>query len=150
MLLVKKSNYLVFFPAQIWAICYFSAFFLVLSTCCMHYFPDPVTSLMNILYCTVHVHFVLYCTVHFFLTKNFFNTKIMVLFEAGQIYSNFSFLVTYKALTLYLPEKMQHPPNFLMSIFDYQVFSNKHINVIKIFHNSNNSRMCWSHDLTIY
>ena len=44
-----------------------------------------------------------------------------------------------KALTLYVPRKMQHPPNFL--ILDYQVTFNKYVNTIKILHISNNLRM---------
>ena len=46
-----------------------------------------------------------------------------------------------KALALYMPEKLQHTPNFLIPIFDYQVIFNKHISAIKIFHISDNSKM---------
>ena len=36
-----------------------------------------------------------------------------------------------EALTLYVPGKMQHSPNFLQPIFDYQVAFNEIINTIK-------------------
>ena len=32
-----------------------------------------------------------------------------------------------KVLTLYVPGKIQRPPNFLISIFDYHVIFDKHI-----------------------
>ena len=46
-----------------------------------------------------------------------------------------------KALTLDVPGKMQHTPNFLTPIFGTQVIFNKHVNAIKVFHISNSSRM---------
>ena len=59
---------MAFFRAQVWVIRYFSAFFLVLSTCCVHYFLDSVMSFIDILYI-------------FFSNKELFNTKIMILFR---------------------------------------------------------------------
>ena len=34
-----------------------------------------------------------------------------------------------EALTLYVLEKMHHPSNFLIPMFDYQLIFNKHVNI---------------------
>ena len=47
-----------------------------------------------------------------------------------------------QALTLSVPGKMQHPPNFLISIFDYQVIFKKYAMYW--------SKIYWSYELTIY
>ena len=52
----------------------------------------------------------------------------MILFKFNL---NFHFWQLVKALILYVPGKMQHLPNFLISIFDYQVIFHKHSNAIK-------------------
>ena len=46
-----------------------------------------------------------------------------------------------ETLTLYVAIEDTALSQFLITIFDYQVIFNKHINAIKLFHISNNSKM---------
>ena len=46
-----------------------------------------------------------------------------------------------KALTLYLPGKMQHPLHLIISVFDYQVIFNENINAIQILNISTKLRV---------
>ena len=123
---IKKSSYLAFFPTQTCEICYSCTFF--------YHFVLAAYVIFWTQSCPI---------LHLFLQqRTLLVQKLLYFFKFVKFNLIFYFLQLMQALTLYVPRKMQHPPNFLIPIFDYQVTFKKYTMY--------RSRMYWSHDLKIY